>query len=242
MIIGAQKAGTSALFDMLHRHSRILKPAQKELHLFDHEERYKDQLDWYWSQFPEGREGKEITFEATPNYISTPGTAGRIAKVLPDVKLVAVLRNPVDRAFSAWNMFRDFKDHHTFSSLYDERSFEDAVREEINGTVGEGLQRYLEAGHYAVQLKDYFKHFDADSILILGYSELKESPAAAVASILNFLDLKEEKAMFSGIGSIKRNVRSYPGPLADELREELVDYFRPLNQELDELLGRSFRF
>ena len=110
LLLGAQKAGSTSLYVHLMQHPQIIGVARKELHFFD----YKSALGswWYRTNFPTKAEmaqrsaalGKPVlTGEASPYYLFHPHAARRIARLLPDVKLIALLRNPVDRAFSHYH-------------------------------------------------------------------------------------------------------------------------------------------
>ena len=127
IIVGAQKAGTSALFEMLAKHPGILAPVTKEMHHFNVEASYAQGMGHYLSQFPIRPLRRDpITFEATPAYLFHAATvAPRIKEHLPEVTCVAILRDPVKRAYSAWNMFRDFKNNPKNAHLHDPRSFKE---------------------------------------------------------------------------------------------------------------------
>src|SRR5437016_5579333 len=97
IIIGAQRCGTTSLFEYLARHPSFSLPSQKELHFFDYQ--YHNGADWYRKQFPLLL-GGVITGEASPYYLLHPHVPRRIRDWNPDVKLIVLLRNPVDRAYS----------------------------------------------------------------------------------------------------------------------------------------------
>jgi hypothetical protein len=107
LIIGAQKCGTSALHTHLAKHPQIVPGCQKEIHFFDQEAHYQKGAIWYHLHFPslEGLNPGTIAFEATPHYLYAPGTAERIHRYDPHMQLIVLLRNPIERAYSAWNMF-----------------------------------------------------------------------------------------------------------------------------------------
>ena len=97
IIIGAQMCGTTSLYDYLAKHPNVLLSYVKEIHFFDHS--YNKGLLWYRSFFPlRIIKGKRMTGEASPYYIFHSHSAKRIAKTLPSVKLIVMLRNPVDRS------------------------------------------------------------------------------------------------------------------------------------------------
>lgn len=119
LIIGAQKSGTSALFAYLARHPHVVPPAEKEIHFFDQEANYRQGTLWYHLHFPSQNEqsANAVTFEATPYYLYYPQAAARIYRYHPRLKLIALLRNPIDRAYSAWNMVYRLLQEHSLSEL-----------------------------------------------------------------------------------------------------------------------------
>jgi len=241
LIIGAQKAGTSALFKMLARHPQVIAPEVKELHFFDDDDRYAKGITSYWRQFPTVpfREGERFTFEATPAYLFSGNSAERIHRHLPAARLVAVLRDPVKRAYSAWNMFRDFKGHPVHGHLHDARSFAQAVEEEIAGKDVRWEHRYLARGHYAGQLQRYFALFDRDRFTIIDYADLKNDPAKVLAHVLARVGLPPHHFDDAAL-RVKDNVRAYVEPLDGTLAAELYTYFAPHRQALIDLLGSAW--
>ena len=101
VIIGAQKSGTSSLYDFVVQHPAILPAAKKELHYFSLG--YKKGEYWYRLRFPIRASQKLLSGEASPIYLFYPMVPGRMKKLLPDVKLIVILRNPVDRAYSHYH-------------------------------------------------------------------------------------------------------------------------------------------
>ena len=111
IILGAQKSGTTALYYDLCKHSKILKSSRKEIHYFD-KKHYPDH-EWYKNKFPEIN-GK-ITGESSPSYLFLPFVPYRIKETIPGCKFIIILRNPVDRAYSQYNM--DNKNEISFEKL-----------------------------------------------------------------------------------------------------------------------------
>lgn len=238
LIIGAQKAGTSALFKMLAAHPAVLAPAVKEHHFFDDDAAYARGFGSYLKGFPRRPQGGErkVTFEATPSYLFIPDAAGRIHRHLPEARLIVVLRDPVKRAFSAWNMFRDFAGHPVHGGLHDPRSFEQAVEDELAGRTTTRAHLYLARGHYAPQLRRFFALFGRDRVLVLDHRDLDRDPAGVMDRCCRFLGLPP----FTGDPQrlqVRDNVRPYTATLDPALRQRLEDYFAPLMAELRELLG-----
>ncbi len=235
VIVGAQKAGTSALFSMLVRHPRVIAPVEKELTFFGNDNTYALGMAHYRRMLPLRplRGSGWATLDATPNYLYRPAAAGRIRRHLPGAQIVAVLRDPVKRARSDWNMFHQFQAHPRYAHLYDPRSFAEAMADELADPPPFG---YLARGHYAPQVERYFSLFGRDRVLIIGYPELKASPEAVLRRIAGAAGL--DPGLFPDrIREVKANVRAYAEPVDAALEERLRAYYAPHLRELDEVLG-----
>lgn len=239
IIIGSQKCGTSSLYNYLIQHPDIQPAFKKELHFFD--VNFHKGSDWYRSRFPLGRRNI-ITGEATPSYIFHPYAPTRIAEMTPSVKVIAILRNPVDRAYSHYN--------HNLRKKRETLSFEIAIQKEeerLSGKLKEIIENekyfdkayfhysYLKRGLYFEQLKKWFGIFSKNQTLVLKSEDFYVNPAASFSEVLEFLELPQWK-----LKEYKRfNGLDYQG-MNGATREQLVDYFKPHNQELTEFLGMSF--
>ncbi len=105
LVIGAQKCGTSALFSYLAQHPRLMPAQEKELDFFGSDLRFSNGMEWYRSRW-ERSSYRTIRFEASPQYLFIPQAAERIRSCISRAKLVAILRDPIARAHSAWLMYR----------------------------------------------------------------------------------------------------------------------------------------
>ena len=241
LIIGAQKAGTSALFNMLAAHPQVIPPVRKELHHFEQEETYTQGMEHYLSHFPVKplRSRNSITLEATPAYLFFSSvTAPRIAQDLPEALCLAILRDPVKRAYSAWNMCRDFAKKPHPNGLPEFRSFPQAVEDELAGRTTDHRHKYLLRGHYADQIADFKQHIPLEKMLVRSYLQLKRDPASLVnelASLLGLSAVPADHPMFT----IRSNRRPYPEPLDPVLASELYRYFAPELARLNAVLGNS---
>jgi hypothetical protein len=173
LLIGAQRAGTTLLHHILSTHPEVYVPgSRKEIHYFDWY--YERGLEWYQSYFP--RESAAARYravgEATPDYLATPEVAGRIHAVLPDCRLIVILRNPVDRAYSWYNYWR--RNH---SERIDFARFL-----EVNPTA-------LDWGLYHKHLKRYLDLFPHESLLVLLYEDFVRDPDPGLAQTARFLGL-----------------------------------------------------
>ena len=248
LIIGAQKAGTTALYAYLRWHPAVLGPSWKEVSYFDRHHHRGD--EWYRGQFPNGlrtrlmerRAGvRPAVGEASPSYIFHPLAPVRVAALLPEARLIALVRNPVDRAFSHYQ--------HEVALGRERLSFEQALAREDERTKGE-LERmerepsyfshawwdftYASRGLYAEQLERWLAAFPREQLLILATEDLAERPRDTYAQVLEFLGVPpHELTSYPRIFS-----RDYAA-MEPATRERLAGTFAEPNRRLYELLGRD---
>jgi hypothetical protein len=253
IIIGTQRGGTTSLYNYLAQHPSIVALTRREVHYFDLN--FQRGLAWYRSRFPSGWRNvfklfgrrEVISGESSPYYMFHPLVPQRIRQQLPQVRLIALLRNPVDRAFSHYKHVRG-KNQETLP-------FEQAIACETERLAGEEekMRRdpgyysnahhrhgYLSRGIYADQLTRWFDVFPREQMLILKSEELYRKPHELVRQTLSFL--KPEWADDSTAGEYKRHNETSSEPLAPELRSRLAEFFRPHNIRLYQLLGRDFQW
>lgn len=241
LIIGAQKAGTSALFKMLASHPSISAPEEKEHHFFDLNEAYERGFGEYLKGFPRPRLFRKppFTFEATPSYMYFEDAIGRINRHLPTIRLVVILRDPVERAYSAWNMFRNFKNDVKYKHLHDARTFDEAVNDEMAGRTSLRAHKYLERGHYAEQLQRIFATVGRERVLVLKYHEFKRDPAKVLDTLCLFLRVSPFPVNGHPVG-MKANVHPYSSTIDPATRIKLDQYFKPHSMALKQLLGQEW--
>lgn len=240
VIVGAQKAGTSSLYEYLARHPAIGASHKKEIQYFSY--RYARPELWYRAHFPLRQElAGGITGEASPYYLFHPHAPRRVQRALPKAKIVALLRDPVARAYSNYN-------HHVRLG-WEELSFEQAIEQEPVRLEGERAKMlndagyyshafrifsYLARGRYLEQLQAWRAWFPEHQLLVLKAEDLFAEPERVYFEVLDFLGVDRwSPGDFSA-----RNVGTYEG-LAPETAEQLKAYFRPHNQALYAWLGRD---
>lgn len=241
VVVGAQKAGTTSLFRYLADHPVVQAPRFKEVHFFDLH--WKKGPVWYRSHFPRipGDRGR-ITGEASPYYLFHPRVPERMASVLPQAKILVLLRNPVDRALSHYHWEVGYGNERLSFREALERETEILPRETARILEDDGYRSfahqhasYLARGRYAEQLRRWLDAFPREQILVLTAEDFFAKTAEAMTRAQRFLGLSEIGGRGYPVhrkGRYKRNV--------DIPREELADYFRPFNQELEELLKMGF--
>ena len=247
-VIGVVRSGTTSLYHYLDEHPCITKSAYDELGFFD--DNYHLGLNWYRSMFPTKSHkekiikkfGKFLTYDVTPFYIYNKISVERIFKAFPNSKIIAVLRNPIDRAYSHYHLSK--------RAGVVTKSFDDVVKEDMKkiklyeGTNEKltdyyfkdvGQNSYLARGFYAEQLKSWFKIFNKNNILIISSENLATKTQNTLDIIFKFLNLEPEK-----ISNLEKvNVAKYP-PMSDNIRKELVDYFSKHNENLFNLINLKF--
>lgn len=201
LVIGAAKSGTTALYKYLGQHPEIYMSPYKEPHFFAFEGEKLDfrgprdrammsymtvnERDRYEALF-DGVTDEKAVGEASPMYIYVPGTAERIKHYVPDMKMIAVLRNPVDRAYSNYlHMVRD--DREPLSSFVDALKAE-PERIEDNWYAS---WHYKQMGFYHAQLRRYLELFDRDRIQIHLYEDLNRDAVGVLQEIFRFLDVDD---------------------------------------------------
>lgn len=250
IIVGGQRCGTNSLYEYLAAHHLVGRALPlPEVHFFDVS--FDRGMDWYRGHFPvrfrsvrlrDGAENRLITGESSPYYMFHPLAIRRVADSLPDIKLVVLLRNPVDRAYSHYN--------HERSRGHEPLSFEEAIELEHERLTGEEERivaddgyrsfnhqhfSYLARGAYADQLERIFASCGRDRVLVLTSEDLFSAPRDTHLKALEFLGLPTlPLARYP-----KLNPGRYSG-LSSALRRRLSDHFADDNQRLSLLLGRDF--
>ncbi|HET7203028.1 MAG TPA: sulfotransferase [Steroidobacteraceae bacterium] len=241
MIIGAMKSGTSSLHNYLTQHPGVIPPLRKEVHYFDVQ--YGKGERWYRAHF--GKVGQPgLNLDSSPYYLFHPLVPQRAHALVPQARLVVLLRDPVRRAYSHYWHERDKK--------REKLPFEDAIAAEPE-RVGDDEQRlargeieqsrahqhctYLGRGRYAEQLARWLQFYPRERLLVLQFEDLGRAPMVTLNRTLEYLGLP-------AMGRVKldpRNARKYP-PLDPATAMRLREYFAPHNAALEALLGEPLRW
>lgn len=254
LIIGAQRCGTTSLYKYLLQHPAFLPAAvaTKGVHFFD--THYGKGISWYRSHFPTAVRRRAhgalhrttvVTGEASPYYLFHPQVPQRIAQHMPNALLIAVLRDPVERAYSQWQ-------HEVAKGFERYQIFENALDAEAGRLAGEIRQleadadhrspahqhwSYLARGDYATQLERYLAVFPAEQLLVLKAEELFTQPDVEYARVESFLGLPAHPpAAFDKHNGYRR------APMNPVTRARLVEHFAEPNRRLVEMLGPTFRW
>ncbi|ASW57646.1 sulfotransferase [Plantactinospora sp. KBS50] len=253
LIIGTKRGGTTSLWNYLVRHPLVprLYPAwnTKTSHYF--EENWHRGERWYRSHFPTERRRAALARrhgaqpragEAAPLYMFHPLAAGRVHDLIPQARIIVLLRDPVERAYSHW------KERRTEGT--EPLGFTEALAAEPERTAGErdrliaepeyhsnayDWYSYRARGRYLEHLEPWLDLFDREQLHILPSETLYGDPAGSYAGVLDFIGLPAHDLGRYEVFNDRRSA-----PMDPAVREELTEYYRPHNAALRERLGMSF--
>jgi hypothetical protein len=263
LIIGAQKCGTSALTRYLSAHPQVLSATRKEIHFFDQDAAFHRGHDWYHRHFALSghRDRWGIAFEATPCYLYYPKCPRRIFSYSPAMKLIVLLRDPVERAYSSWNMYRKFfytaperfiaktggadpEIRRWVARMMSRESFDDfdkEVEDDIERYVAgeESLEpSYVRRGLYYEQLARYFKLFQREQILIIESVSLRKDPHRVLGQVTRFLQLAEDAC--ENVDSVDGNAGQYVRRMSRRTEAVLREFYRDHNERLYQAIGSDW--
>ena len=258
--VGAAKAGTTTLHDLLNQHPDIYLPSFKEAHFFDYDKNYQQGMKWYQETVFGGYSGQQIKGEITPSYLYFEDVPNRIFELFgQDVKLIMMFRHPVDRAWSHYQMH--------FLRGNESLSFEQAIVEEQNrikqDDVSKARYSYIQRGLYAEQVERYLKLFPRENIHFILFEDFIKDPKSHISSVLGFLDLPNVDINYGLKSNVQSKQRSWllarvinkphyiksmlkpliPGRYAKNIRQSLqrMNAGKPLNNKIDiELRNKLF--
>ena len=241
IVPGAQKSGTTALHYFLRKHPQIALPERQELHFFDDDEIFSRPVDYdlLHRQFRPvagstllrlATARQAIAGEVTPSYLYWKPAMERIWNYNRQVKLVILLRNPVDRAFAHWNMQR-FKDREPLDFL-------DALKEEPRRiaqplTIESRRFAYVDRGFYCGQLERVFKFFPREQMHIVKFEDFRDRKQGTLDEIFEFLGVKPLRR----VRDKDRNIVPYERTMTSQERKYLSDVFSAEITKLEQMLG-----
>jgi hypothetical protein len=177
LVIGAPKAGTTSLYHYLRAHPEVFMSGTKELDFFIARKNWSRGLGWYEAQFADAN-GAQAVGEASPRYAvypAYPDVPERISGLLPNARLVYVLRHPVERLISLYQ--------HRFRGNTERRPFEKAVREDCI---------YLDGSRYALQIEQYLEHFPREQLLLVLSEQLRSERDRTLETVFRFVGVDPE--------------------------------------------------
>ena len=231
VIGGTQKGGTSALDSFLRQHPQIcMAETRKELHFFDRAEEDTDYKKYHANFRPAPRH--EVVGEASPIYMYWETAPYRIWNYNPQMKWILTLRNPVERAFSAWNM-ETKRGHETLS-------FAEAIERESERCrqalpLQHRVYSYVDRGFYAHQVRRLFNIFGRNNCLVVLSEELRNDHNRTLRRVFEFLDVAS--ATIPPAANVFE--QEYDQGMEKDLRKQLMNTFHFDVKELEQLLGRD---
>ena len=244
VVIGSTKSGTTSLHYYLIQHPRII--SERNVHFFEYMQ--TNSIEWYRAHFPTKayKNFKKLTVgEQTATYLFHPLIPKRIHTTIPNAKFIVVLRNPVDRAYSNYT--------HQVREGIEKRTFEEAIKSELkrieicknnseykinhDDFSNHVIFSYLRHGIYVDFIKAWMEFFTKEQFLILPTYDLNNNRAKFLKQVFDYLNVQNFE-----IKDVERqNVGEYK-KLDKSTRKFLVDYYRPHNERLFELLGKKFEW
>jgi tetratricopeptide (TPR) repeat protein len=239
VIVGATKCGTTSLYMYLQKHPQIILSRKKEINFFNFN--FSCGVDWYLSQFPTIENYSFITGEASPNYLDHPKSARNMHELFPQMKIIILLRNPIEKAVS-WH-------YHKLDQgiARNNNSLREEVEAEMEVLSSWSEKKIISSDYcypnnllgslYYYRLQSWFEHFPREQILILKSENFYQNTPIVMEEVYQFLGLEPHRAAQYPIC----NSGNYT-PIDPELRELLADYFQPYNQKLEKFLGCKFNW
>lgn len=262
IVIGTQKGGTTALHKYLSQHPDIVSAIKKELHFFNCDIAYNQGDDFYETFFEANTPSRKnkMALDVTPDYLFfSYKTAERIAKYSPDIKLIALLRNPITRAYSAWQMYKRFYQknpgwHYNWNcacgldnalqNLVPRKQFGESFLEDIEfeiDLINKGQlpeMSVLSYGFYADQLAPFYRYFKPEQLLIIQSESMRSNTVSYLHQIESHLNIahhawssQEVQPYFEG---------GYGKSISSQERHILKQFYQPHNEKLFSLLNKEF--
>jgi len=248
LLIGGQRCGTTSFYKDICEHPNIVAAIKKEVHFFDGN--FNKGEKWYKAHFASRlyknrllttNQKNILIGESTPYYLFHPNVPERVCDLIPDVKIIVMLRNPVERAYSHY--------HHAVNKGRELLSFEKAIEREFNVIQKNGLDSfefsedgfnykwhsYVSRGIYIRQLKRWFKFFPKNKIMIIKSEEYFADPGSTISVLYNFLDLPGHQIDRHNI----LNIGEYKN-IDVKVESKLSYFYEPYNEELYRLLNVNF--
>lgn len=246
IIIGAKRCGTTSLYMHLGEHPSIVRAQRDNVGFFNNN--FDLGMCYYRSFFPTiwkkkyiiSKEKQFMTFDVTTSYLPNSITAVNICDSLPKIKLILIVRNPVDRTYSEYNLIKKEDRLNTFEELISKEIHQ--IHDEDNIATRKstdsptiGVNSLIRKGMYAQQFSPWLKLFSKDQILVISTEDFALKTQETYNEIFNFLGLPHHTIM----NNKKINEGVY-APMKPEIRKLLVDYFKPYNKNFFEQVGQVF--
>jgi len=243
---GFPKCGTSSLHAVLNLHTDISEAvwrdpeidsikyrAPKEHYFFSKIGNFEQGIEWYSNHF---RTDRTHAVDSTPTYFCEPIALERIKAVAPNSKFIMMLREPVARAFSAWNHWHQLAAEERWPMAVPNGTFEDNLAFEMNDIqIDTPKEGFLGQSTYIAHLKNFEKYFSREQLFVGFSAEFRLDFYGFLKRLQDFLGVTPLEFPFR-----EYNKREYTvSPLSNETRLHLREFFEPFDRELEEYLGRK---
>ncbi|WP_394176769.1 sulfotransferase domain-containing protein [Thalassotalea litorea] len=247
LILGARYSGTASLIKLINEHPKLHGTCQSQIHYFDgglfpEKDNFSKGEHWYRAHFPMRKEmpNGHQAFEASTFYSFHPLAAKRLHSLIPKVKIIFVLRNPVDRAI---HHYLDSKRHNReYLPFINALQIEEKRlawtlknKDYKSGTFIHAT--YKSRGHYQEQIERYLKLFPKEQIKLVSIEELKRAPNKVLLDVYRFLGVENIDMRIDSIHLPQAELEQEP-----EVRSYLKNYFSKRNQAFYEFSGKSFNW
>lgn len=181
LIVGAQKCGTTTLYDVLKEHPEVNMSTMKEINFFTFEKKYGKGISYYSTFFEKKSTKQKVSGEASPGYMNYPGIAKRIYDDLGPIKIVMVLRDPIKRAYSQyWDNRRHLSEY-----LSEEGIIDRYLTSEYNNN----SKGYFSRGVYIKYIEEYLQYFDRRNLHVMLFEDLIQNPKPELKKLYTFLGI-----------------------------------------------------
>lgn len=232
MIVGTQRGGATTLNRCLAQHPLLCVAPQSDTGFFSQDalfQRGTPRYDRYHARFGIGSQ-HDITVESSSDYLYWQECIPRIYRYNKDVKLIALLRNPIDRAYSQWQA--------TYRSGIEDQSFVDAINLETYRlrTQGDRGQHrcygYIDRGLYSTQIEQMLQYFDPSQLLFIKSEDLRDHTPVVLYRVFDFIGVP-----YIEVDEAAQNVGNYDQSMSATVRNEMIELFRRDIARVEELLG-----
>lgn len=187
LVVGAQKSGTTTLFVLLTKHPQLFLPARKEVQFFSSPILYPKGLNWYAREFFTACPDGKLAGEVSPQYMYSTQIAQRVHDGLPEAKIIAILRDPIDRAWSHYQMTCRREQERRPP----EEAFAAAFVTDETDTEAPETARYFQFSDYERVLSEYLRLYGRKNMLVLFQEDLDRQPKAVLRRVYDFLGIEE---------------------------------------------------
>ncbi len=240
IIAGTVRSGTTSLYNYICNHPSVLPAAYDEIGFFD--SNFQLGTMWYQSMFPTKKQMELVqektnfclTGEDTPFYFWNKDAIKRISELIPNCKIIMIFRNPVDRAYSNYQLGkRENKEDLSFEKTIEiEKQIINKGTKNLNFSEP---RTYLIKSLYSLQLKNWLTSFSKDQLYFLSTEQLSSKPNETMSGIFNFLGLPRHT-----LSEFKKEKKAIYPEMNISTRNDLLEFFKPYNNELFSLIGNNF--